>query len=143
MRREHLIRRYEHNYFRGWVVSTKRRGRRWVKYFSDRPGGRAAALRSAREYRDQLLARLPRATRVKRTFVLNTTGEVGVARVKEHTRAGTPFVRYVATWPAASGTRMKASFSVGLYGEASARRLAIRARRQGLDDLLHPGPNSF
>ena len=26
MNREPLIRRYEHNYFRGWVVSTKRRG---------------------------------------------------------------------------------------------------------------------
>lgn len=41
----------------------------------------------------------------------NTTGEVGVARVKEHTRAGRPFVRYVATWPTAAGTRTKASFS--------------------------------
>ena len=35
MNREYLIRRYEHNYFRGWVVSTKRRGKRFVRYFSD------------------------------------------------------------------------------------------------------------
>ena len=141
MSRERLIRRYEHNYFRGWVVSTKRRGHRWVKYFSDRPQGRAAALRRAREYRDRLVARLPRATRVKRTFVRNTTGEVGVARVKERTRAGTMFVRYVASWPAPSGARMKASFSVSLYGEARAKRRAVRARRQGLAALLHRGPD--
>jgi hypothetical protein len=30
MNREYLIQRYEHNYFRGWVVSTKRRGKRTI-----------------------------------------------------------------------------------------------------------------
>ncbi len=29
MNREYLIRRYEHNYFRDWMVSTKRRGKRF------------------------------------------------------------------------------------------------------------------
>jgi hypothetical protein len=28
--REQLIRRYERNYFRGWIVSTKRRGRSYA-----------------------------------------------------------------------------------------------------------------
>jgi hypothetical protein len=27
MNREHLIRQYEHNYFRGWLVGIKRRGK--------------------------------------------------------------------------------------------------------------------
>ncbi len=130
-----LIRRYEHNGFRGWVVSTKRRGRRWVKYFSDRPAGRMNALRCAREYRDQLHSLLPPATKVKRTYVLNTTGVVGVALVDETTRAGKPFARYVASWPTASGTRAKVTFSLGLYGKSEARRLAVRARRQGLVKL--------
>ena len=134
-----LIRRYEHNYFRGWVVSTKRRGRRWVKYFSDKPSGKAGALADAREYRDKLLSQLPPPTKVKRTFVLNTTGEVGVARVKERTRAGRPFVRYVATWPNSAGQRLKVTFSVALYGEAKAKQLAVRARRQGLA-ALHTSP---
>ena len=133
------IRRYEHNYFRGWVVSTKRGDRRWAKYFSDRPSGRRAAKKLAREYRDQLLSQLPWPTKAKRTFVLNTTGEIGVARVKEHTRAGTPFVRYVASWFTRDGRRMKASFSVGLYGESKAKRFAVRARRQGLAELRGPG----
>ena len=130
-----LIRRYEHNYFRGWVVSTRRRGRRWVRYFSDKLGGRLVALRRAREYRAELLSKLPWPSKVKRTFVRNTTGEIGVARVKEHTRAGTPFVRYIATWPTQTGERRKVTFSVGLYGESKAKELAIRARRQGLAEL--------
>ena len=79
MKRERLIRRYEHNHFSGWVVSTKRRGRRWAKYFSDKPHGRTAALRRAREYRHWLLEQLPKATKVKRRYVRNTTGEIGVA----------------------------------------------------------------
>jgi hypothetical protein len=55
MKRERLIRRYKHNHFRGSVVAVKRRGRRWTKYFSDRPDGRLEALRRARGYRDALL----------------------------------------------------------------------------------------
>ena len=35
--REHLIQRYEHNYFRGWMVSTKRRGKRLTRYPADQP----------------------------------------------------------------------------------------------------------
>jgi hypothetical protein len=48
---ERRIHRYEHNYFQGWVVSTKRRGKRFIRYFSDPPHGRAAALRAARSFR--------------------------------------------------------------------------------------------
>jgi hypothetical protein len=59
MRYEHLIERIEHNYFRGWRVATKRQGKRFVRYFSDKPKGRNAALRAARAYRDELTARLP------------------------------------------------------------------------------------
>jgi AP2 domain len=138
VRCERLIRRYEHNYFRGWVVSTKRRGRRWTKYFSDKPRGRAAAHRRAREYRDELLAQLPPAIKVKRTYIRNTTGEIGVALVREHTRAGSSLVRYVASWPTRVGAPMKATFSVGLYGEVAAKQHAIQARRRGLRELLLP-----
>jgi len=133
---ESFIRRYEHHYFRGWVVEITRGGRRWVKYFSDKPGGRGAARWQAREYRDELERRLPRASQVKRRYVLNTTGEIGVARVKERTRSGKVVCRYVAQWPMGDGKRGKASFSVGLYGEDKAKRLAIRARRRGLAEYL-------
>ena len=54
LNRESLIRRYEHNYFRDWVVSTKRRGKGFTRYFSDQPRGRATALRAAHSFRDKL-----------------------------------------------------------------------------------------
>ena len=70
MNREHLIRRYEHNYFRGWVVSTKRRGKRFTRCFSDQPHGRAAALRAARAFR------------VVRRSCVNTRLDVGKANLQ-------------------------------------------------------------
>ena len=138
MKPEYLIRRYEHNYFRGWVVSTKRRGKRWVRYFSDRPNGSGAALRQARAYRQELVAELPIPTKIKRRYVRNTTGVIGVARVKERTRSGNFMVRYVASWPSRTlpCRSAKASFSVALYGEADAKRRAIRARQAGVASFL-------
>lgn len=79
---------------------------------------------------------LPRPNKVKRVYVLNTTGEIGVARVKERTRSGKVMCRYVASWPLPNGKRGKASFSVGFYGEERAKRLAIRARRRGVAEYL-------
>ncbi len=133
--KEHLIRRYEHNCFSGWVVAAKRRGRRWTRYFSDNPDGAAVALRRARHWRTQLLATLPPVTKTKRTYVLNRTGVIGVARLKEKTRTGRTLCRYVAQWPRRDGSRGKATFSVVHYGETEARRLAIQARRKGLTEL--------
>jgi len=134
----YLIRRYEHNYFRGWVVSTKRRGKRFTRYFSDHPHGRRQALRAARAFRDKLVSKLPAPTKIKRRYVRNTTGMIGVARVKERTRAGRLFVRYVASWPKHDAKRGKASFSIGLYGEKEAFRLAVSARRAGLPEARCP-----
>src|SRR5215831_8088516 len=134
----YLVQRYEHNHFRGWMVSTKRQGKRIARYFSDRPHGRRAALRAARTFRNKLVARLPQPTKIKRSYVCNTTGIIGVARVKERTRSGKWFVRYVAQWPRSDGTRCSASFSVNLYGEDDAFELAVYCRRKGLRELGLP-----
>jgi hypothetical protein len=131
-----LIRPYEHNYFRGVVVSVKRRGRRWVKYFSDHPDGRRAAVRRAREYRDGLVSALPPVNKLKHAYVRNTTGLIGVSRVKERTRAGHMMIRYVASLPRMGRSPGKASFSVALHGESAARRMAVAARRRGVADFL-------
>ena len=111
MKREYLIRRYNHNYFTGWVVSAKRRGKRFTRYFSDHPRGRLEALHAARAFRGKLVSKLPRPTKIKRSYVRNTTGVIGVARVKECTGRGKITVRYVASWPKPNGKRGKASFS--------------------------------
>jgi len=132
---ELLIVRYEHHHFHGWRVSAKRRGKRFTRYFSDRLGGRRKALQAARSFRDKLVTQLPPPTKIKRRDVRNTTGVIGVARVKEHSRSGKRFVRYVASWPKRDGKRGKASFSVGYYGEDQAFKLAIKSRRAGLREL--------
>ena len=131
MSSEHLIQRYEHNHS-GWVVTTRRRGKRFRRFFSDKPKGRRNALRAARAFKDKLVVQLPRPTKIKRTDIRNTTGVIGVARVKERTRIGRWFARYVAQWPDRSGKNGRATFSVGLYGEQEALRLAVAARRAGL-----------
>jgi len=93
---ERLILRYEHNYFQGWVVSTKRRGKRFTRDFSDGPKGRREALQAALAFRDKLVHRLTPPTKLKRRYISNTTGVVGVARVKERTRSAMWFLRYIA-----------------------------------------------
>jgi hypothetical protein len=129
---------YEHNYFRGVVVEAKRAGERWRKYFSDKPDGRAAARKRARDWGRSLVKGLPWPARIKRKYVLNRTGLIGVSRVKELARSGRWFVRYVAVWPTRNGPPRKASFSVARYGEFAARRRAEAARRKGLAELLRP-----
>jgi hypothetical protein len=133
-----LVRRYEHHYFRGFVVSAKRAGKRWVRYFSDKPDGRGAARMRAREYGETLVKQLPWPARIKRRYMLNRTGVIGVSRVKERAKSGKWFVRFVAVWPTRSGRSRKASFSVAKYGESGARRRAVEARRAGLTELLRP-----
>jgi AP2 domain len=130
---EPLIRRYEHNYFKGYLVAIERAGRRRTEYFSDKPDGPRAALARARAFRDAMVAKLPPPTKLKRTNVANTSGVIGVSRTREYTRAGRWLVRYVAMWPVVSSQkRAKASFSVAKYGEMRARALAVRARRDGV-----------
>jgi len=73
MKREPLIQRYEHNYS-GWVVATKRRGKRFRRFFSDKPKGRRNALRAARAFRDKFVAQLPRPTKIKSTDIRNKPG---------------------------------------------------------------------
>ena len=131
-----LIRRVDHNFFHGWAVAVKRRGRRRSKSFSDRPAGSAAALRRAQDHRDALLAKLPPPVKVKTTLVTNTTGVVGVALVKERSRAGTRTDRYVASLPRADGSRGKASFSLAKYGRQHAYALAVAARRRAVRELI-------
>jgi hypothetical protein len=132
---EYLIRRVDHNYFHGYAVAIKRAGKRSSTYFSDKPDGRRAALRQARAYRDTQIAQLPPPTKIKRRYVRNTTGHIGVSLIRDRTRIGTLIWRYVAQWPRLDGTYAKATFSVAKYGRPEARRRAVEARQKGLAEL--------
>ncbi len=130
------VRRVDHHYFRGYVVAIGRAQARHQKYFGDRVnGGRRAALERALEYRDGLLAELPPPIRIHRR-TKNPTGIPGVALVHDRTRSGRVVPRFVAYWHCADGRREKRSFSTLEYGFAGAEAKAVRAREQGIDQLL-------
>ena len=124
---EPLIVRYEHDHLRGWCVSTKRRGKPFTRYFSDRLGGRRKALQLARLFRDKLVAQLPRPTKVKRRYIRNTTGIIGGAGEGTQSIRQTT-LRYVASWPKRDGTR-EGNLISWLYGESEAFQLAVKSRR--------------
>src|SRR5262249_10138695 len=96
---EFLIHRYEHHGFTGWVVSTKRRNKRFTRYFSDHPNGQRKALQVARAYRDKLLSRLPPPKKIRTIEKRNTTGVIGIRRQEYRRKSGRWFTRYIAEWP--------------------------------------------
>ena len=116
--------------------------RAWLEHLASRiaTSGVGVALLDAQITNlEKTCADMRRPTKIKRTDIRNTTGVIGVARVKERTRSGKLFVRYVASWLKHTGERGKASFSVGLYGEKEAFRLAVCARRVALQELKLAG----
>ena len=130
------VRRVDHHYFHGYVVSLGRVGSRHQKYFNDGAGrGPRAALARALEYRDALLAKLPPPVRIHRR-TSNSTGIPGVSLVNDRTRSGRVVQRFVAHWYTADGRREKRSFSTLEHGYAGAEASAIRARAEGVAKLL-------
>jgi hypothetical protein len=95
--RHRNVYRYEHHHFTGWAVSIKPRGERFTRYFADRKDS-AAALARAVAWRDKRIASLPPPAKLKRRYVLNTTGVIGVFRSVERSRSGAILPRYGATW---------------------------------------------
>jgi hypothetical protein len=106
------------------------------KYFSDKPGGRAASLRRARAWRDAQIAALPPPVKLKRHFSLNKTGIIGVALVRDVNKKGKILERYAASLPLAAGGNRKRSFAIGKYGRREALRLAIQARDRGVAQFM-------
>src|SRR5205814_9263436 len=123
---EYLVRRYEHNYFRGWVFGTQRQVNNTsaISQISPTVAENRFEPQASFAINFWLDCRLP--TKIKRTDIRNTSGVNGVASVKERTRSGNLIVRYVASWPTRSGKRGNASFSVGCT--VKNRRLRSRFR---------------
>jgi hypothetical protein len=132
------VQRYEHHDFCGWLVSLKRAGVIFRRYFSDN-GDRRAALRRALRWRDRMMARLPPPRKFKRRWAQNKTGVIGVNVRDGRTRKGTRVRYYDASWVDETGRTRKRTFSVAKYGESRARAMAIRTRKQMLAELLRPG----
>ena len=137
MPRHRNILRREQNHFRGWVVTLKRRGKRYVRYFKD-AGKRRAALQRAIAWRNTMIDTLPPPRRFHSRHATNDTGVVGVSYVRQHSRRGTEIWYYVASWTDENGRKRKRSFSVRKWGKARARVLAVQVRREVLARMLEP-----
>ena len=109
-----------------------------VKYFSDKPDGAAAALKRAREHRRRLVDQLPWPARIKRKYVLNRTGVIGVSRIKERARSGTWFVR---SSPCGRRGMERSEGRVSPWHDLAKRRTAP-GNGAGAAPILCQGPNS-
>jgi len=122
-----------------WRVTLQRCNDIIAKTFSDSiHGGKRKALKTAVEYRDELLRHYsPFAhaiwvrTRLRRN---NTSGIPGVARYEERTNRNTGRTRefWLAFWVNEYGASRKRKFTVSRYGERHAKRLAIAERERQL-----------
>lgn len=120
----------------GWQVKIRRQYKDHYRYFTDEEyGGKRAALRAAQIHRDTIAKKMPRMTRRQRAAVLmqnNTSGMVGVhRRVKLVTRGRKrwKYPVWTATGSPSPRERKIKDFYVHVWGERTAKRLAIAQRR--------------
>jgi hypothetical protein len=126
-----------------WKVALKRKGKEVHRYFTDSEyGGLPQSLAAAMAWRDELFEKLSGADyaiwrrNVARSH--NTTGIIGVYRGSYGHKSGKGTVRtyyWQAYWLNADGKRKSLSFGINKYGEDQAKKLAIKARREGLAEV--------
>jgi hypothetical protein len=128
-----------------WAVRIQRKGEVWNQNFSDLSfGGKVRAYRAACAFRDQILSLHAPMTRAEFARIKkknNRSGIPGVCRVKCSDIAfGKPVERHywVAFWATAEGGKCQRKFSIDRYGEQSAFKRAIKARREALFSLEEP-----
>ncbi len=136
------ITRVERDNSGGYVVRIMRKGKRITKFFADSQwGGKRKALIAAKEHRDQLESTLKAYTPQQLSQQLranNTSGVAGVRLVEEKDRRwpSAPVYQYwVAQWSPAPGVRRTQRFSVEKYGNDEAFRLAVKARKKGVQEM--------
>ena len=123
----------------GWQVRMQRQGQRFTRYFADSTfGGKLAALRQAKAFRDQVELDYPSmdvAERARTPPANNRSGIVGVRLHRQKDRRGDYDYYHwcwVAQWTDGHRRRRTRSFSIQKYGDREAYRLACRARREGV-----------
>ena len=110
------------------------------KFFSDSIyGGKLAALRAAKEFRDELELEAEKMTveeRALRPSARNNSGVVGVRLHQQVDRRGVFEYHswsWVAQWTDGHGRRRTKSFAVEKFGDVEAFRLAWQARKDGVE----------
>ncbi len=125
----------------GWLVRVMRDGVNHQKFISDSMhGGKRASLLVAMEFRDELLniyPPSPRGNMFKRTNSRNMSGHAGVSHTGSW-RKGHFYEVWQAGWidpRTGQKTTRKFGFSETGRSELAAKRLAIKARREALEEF--------
>ena len=132
----------------GWFVRAYKNKKIFSKLFSDHKyAGREKALEEAQKHRDALylkLAQIPQAPRARRVAFRdsrNTTGVLGVSRVKRKNNKGGYYEYFTVSWRPEPGVQKCTSFSINKYGEKKAFDLAVAHRKKML--LKSYGPKLY
>ena len=120
----------------GYYVRITLRGKSIAKYFPDKKsGGKTKALKLAREHRDGLLKKMPKAKReaaARKRRKIPQSGTTGVTHVVSNATGGKSYDYWQAAWQDSSGKRRTAKFSISRYGSRKALTMAKSARRDAL-----------
>lgn len=130
----------EINRSHAWRVSLLRRGKRHVKNFPDKKwAGKANALYQAKQFRDRLLSEHPPISRKEFCDAKRRNNKTGITGVYKYAKSytlknGTVKENWYweASWPDDVGESTHKTFPVKKYGDEIARRMAIRARQEGM-----------
>src|ERR1035437_2435390 len=130
-----------HGVVRGWTVRLHRAGKIFEQFFGDADGGKQAALMAARECRDAKEKEMPTYSRREIADIItrrNTSGVRGV-RIRKSKRMLTDgehiYLFAEASWSTRPNVVKKKSFSLDLYGEDEAWKMALKVRKDALRDL--------
>lgn len=130
---EYGIHRYKDR--AAWLVYMKRNRTIFQDCFTDKAyGGKAKALKAARERRDFIVAQHPPIDPRERMEVARSVNTSGVAGVSLRVPPGTQQLYWCARTKA-GGKELSRVFSVYRYGYARAFELAVEARQEQLDTL--------
>lgn len=132
------ITRMDYEYTHGWTVRYRVKKITYSKLFSDRKlGGKLKALQAAKEYLELMLEKYPKPTRLQRALTpskRNKSGTPGVSRCVTH-RATFLEEYWLAECLLPDGTRKYKRFSIKKYGERKAKKLAVAARLEMVEEL--------
>ena len=116
----------------GYYVRITHKGKTQQKYFPDKASGsKTKALRLAKEYRDKVVSKLPKAKReaaARKRRKVKQSGVTGVTHVLSRSTGGKAYEYWQAAWDE-NGTRRTAKFSIDKYKNAPALEMAIKKVR--------------
>jgi hypothetical protein len=120
----------------GWNVRVTYNNKTTHKYFPDKScGGKNKALKLAREFRDGVVKKLPKAKQEAASRPLRKvkkSGVTGVTHVVSTAGGGKSYEYWQAAWEDKEGGRRTAKFSISRYGNKEALELAVQARKDAL-----------